>query len=111
MQTAEKTIRTGYASTCPRCSTAANSRNMAIPGYLRVLWQDFVSGNQKARVAEWNGHFGMQFDEQRLPLVFAGELENTVATKLLTFGLAPHSVAKEESPKNLNDWYRWRVDY
>ena len=52
----------------------------------------------------------MEVDKTRPPFICAGNLEDRQSKKILTFGLAPHSLS-EPIPESLEDYYRWRVDY
>ena len=82
----------------------------AIPAYVQESWEDFQSGRYGEKVAACSRLFGLELDPCRPPFIFAGDLENRRSRKILTFGLAPYS-RSEHRPKDLQDYYTWRLHY
>jgi hypothetical protein len=87
------------------------TEHAAIPKYMTDSWSEFTSGAYQKRVLDCASCFQMDFQPNRLPFIFAGNLHDHSTRKILTFGLAPHASVAEFQPQSLQEWYSWRVNY
>lgn len=62
-----------------------------IPKYVEQSWDGYMSGCFWLReIKYWSELLRMNLDPSRPPFIFAGNLEDKITPKRLTFGLAPH---------------------
>jgi len=81
-----------------------------IPAPFERAWCAFDDRQYLVEAGAFQSPTAMEVDVSRPPFLCAGNLQDHETTKIVSFGLAPHS-RQEYIPNLLRDYYGWRLRY